>query len=79
MIVEEGRIGRLEDKVGSLEVATAHGFGELRQDIAHLRELVPQTLARPQATPIWMLLLASGTFLLGLAACLLAAAQLLLG
>lgn len=77
--MEEVRIARLEDKVGSLEVATAHGFGELRQDIAHLRELVSQTLGRPPATPVWMLLLASGTFLLGLAACLLAASQLLTG
>ena len=78
-MIEETRLPRLEDKVSSLEVATAHGFGELRQDIAHLRELVSQTLSRPQPTPVWMLLLASGTFLLGLAATLLAASRLLTG
>lgn len=78
-MADEARIERLEDKIGSLEVATAHGFGEMRQDIAHLRELVSQTLGRPQQTPVWVLLLASGTFLLGLGSCLLVAAQLLTG
>lgn len=67
----------MEEKVGSLEVATAHGFGELRQELVHLRQLVESTINRPPApTPVWVALLASGTLLTGLASMVLAIVQL---
>lgn len=74
---ETARVDRLEDKVSSLEIATAHGFGEIRQDLAHLREILTATIDRPPPpTPTWVMLLSSGTFLVGLASLLLAVTQL---
>jgi len=76
-VPETSRIERMEDKMASLEVATAHGFGEVRQDIAHVRQLVEATLDRPPAPPpIWVLLLSSGTFLVGMASLILSVSQL---
>lgn len=78
MVPESSRIERLEDELSALKVASAHGFGEVRQDIAHLQKLLEATINRPPAPPpTWVMLLASGTFLLGLASLLLATAQLL--
>jgi len=68
---------RLEDEVAALKVATAHGFGELRESLSHVREMVAVAIDRPPPpTPTWVMLLSSGTFLVGLASLLLAVTQL---
>jgi hypothetical protein len=71
-MAEEARIERLEDRVASLEMATAHGFGKLEMSIAALSELVRATIARPVETPRWVGLLAASALVLSVGTVLIA-------
>lgn len=71
------RIDRLEAKMATLEIATSHGFGEVKEALRHLNQLVSSTIDRPPPPPpVWVLLLSSGTFLVGLASLVVAVAQI---
>lgn len=75
----EDRMDRLEEKVAALQTASHQAFGRIEAEIAHLRQLVESTLAKPSPpAPAWLVLVGVGACMTG-AASLVVGVALLLG
>ncbi len=74
----EDRTRQVEERVAALQTATSHGFGRIETEIAHLRQLVQETLGKPApATPVWLVLIAVGTCATGVSSLIVGIVQLL--